>query len=295
MACWQFIVRMKELSILAIVFSVISCQQVDYGLDPVLYELNEVFNSGYDILTEGNNPSDNIIFSSCNTFVYDYSITKGGKEYVAKYVDKIEKDMFENWEYMEKRFSVDSTYIHKFIYLQPKSADRELSPNQSVIKVYWVNSDNTLISNTSEGIIENHKNLWMHPLRGYQMWPTFTAPWPYVQFPISVGDKYTWWKKLDGGWGSDRYVQWDKIMHFDYVYEVIGTEVVVVNDQGIECYKIEATGTSEIGNTRVFFYFNPRLGFVKMDYHLMDDSNIVMNMIDFELDCDRELEIPEYE
>jgi hypothetical protein len=271
-----------------------SCQQVDFDLTPMNYEITNTFDSGYDIQTEGNNPNDNIIFSSCNSYVYEYIIERDGKEYFGKYLNKSDKGIFDNWDFIEKSKSEDSTYIQKFIYVQPKFADGELSPNQSVIKVYWINSDNTLLSDNREGIIENHKNLWMHPLRGHQMYPTFTAPWPFVKFPITIGDKYTWWKKLGGSWGSDKYIQWDKIIHFDYLYEVTGTEVLLVNDYKIECYKIEAKGNSEIGNTKVDFYFNPKLGFIKLDYSLMDNSKIEMTMVDFELDCDKEYEIPKF-
>lgn len=280
--------------LLILTLTIQSCQEIDYGLEPMTYELNETFDSGYDIQTEGNNPKDNIIFSSCNSFVYEYKIERNEKEYYGRYIDKGDNGIFNNWDFIETSKAKDSTYIQKFIYVQPKVADRELSANQSVINVYWINSDNTLLSDSKEGIIENHKNLWMHPLRGYQMWPTFTAPWPYVKFPIKIGDKYTWWKKLGGSWGSDKYVQWDKIIYFDYTYEIIGTEVITVNTYKINCYKILSKGTSEIGNTEITFFFNPRLGFVKLDYTLMDNSRIEMKMIDFELDCDKEYKIPEF-
>ena len=48
------------------------------------------------------------------------------------------------------------------------------------------------------------------------MWPTFTAPWPYVDYPLEVGKEYKWWKKLNHGWGSDKYVQLNPTNHFDY-------------------------------------------------------------------------------
>ena len=101
--------------ILIFILTAQSCQQVDFGLEPMNYELNETFDSGYDIQTEGNNPNDNIIFSSCNSYVYEYTIVKGDKKYFGKYVYKEGGGMFENWDFIETSKAKDSTYIQKFI------------------------------------------------------------------------------------------------------------------------------------------------------------------------------------
>ena len=126
------------------------------------------------------------------------------------------------------------------------------------------------------------------------MWPTFTAPWPYVDFPLEIGKEYKWWKKLDGGWGSDKYVQWDSIVHFDYNYKVKNTTTIKVKESEIDCFLIHAKGESPIGKYRSDFYFNPKVGFVKMDYLLMDESRIVLYLDNFKLDCEFEPEIPKF-
>jgi len=274
--------------IFAITLSIllIGCNRIDYDLTPSNYEKLETFDSGYDILTEGANPNDNLIFSKCNTFTYNYSIEKDGEKLLGKSRKSEKFNPMTNWDFIKHEDRDTQTYIDKFVFFTPKETGKTVSPNQSLIKVKWLNSDNSLLMDSNEGIIENHKNFWMHPLRSYQMWPTFTAPWPYVEYPITIGKKYKWWKKLAGGWGSDKYIQWEKIIHFDYKYEVVGTEVLTINKKKVKAYIIEAEGKSELGKTEVDFYFNPTLGFVKLDYKLMDDSRIVMNMVDFELDCE---------
>ncbi|MFK7978772.1 MAG: hypothetical protein AB8G86_02220 [Saprospiraceae bacterium] len=65
---------------------------------------------------------------------------------------------------------------------------------------------------------------------------------------------------------------------------------LTVKNQRIDCYIIEAAGSSEIGQTTVKFFFNPTIGFVKYEYHLMDDSKLTMYLVDFELDCQFEPE-----
>jgi len=267
----------------------------DYDLTPLKYEMLETFDSGYDIITEGANPNDNLIFSYCNTFTYRYYIVKDGKKILAKHTKSKERSSlahFTNWDFINYEDKDTQVYIDKFIFFTPVKTTQTVSPNQSLVKVLWAFSDNSLLMSSNEGIIENHENLWMHPLRSYQMWPTFTAPWPYVSYPLTVGKKYKWWKKLDGDWGSDKYVQWDKIIHFDYEYEVVGTEVQNIKGKAIEAYIIKATGQSELGKTTVDFYFNPTLGFVKCDYTLMDNSKITLYLDDFELDCEYQPDMP---
>lgn len=285
----------QKITTYLLILGVIGCENIDYDLTPLNYEKLETFDSGYDILTEGVNPNDNLIFSKCNTFTFNYSIEKNGKKLLGKSIESNEFNPRTNWNFIDYEDRDTQVYIDKFIFFTPVETNQTVSPNQSLIKVKWLNSDNSLLIDSNEGIIENHKNIWMHPLRGYHMWPTFTAPWPYVEYPVLVGKKYKWWKKLDGGWGSDKYIQWDKIIHFDYEYEVIGTQVVIIKGKNIDTYKIKAIGKSELGETTVDFYFNPTLGFVKSDYKLMDDSRIIMNMIDFELDCNYQPEIPSFE
>jgi len=275
-----------------LLIGLISCNNPDFDLTPLNYELLKTIDSGYDILTEGANPNDNLIFSKCNSFTYNYSIEKDGEKYLGKRKVLEDFEPFTNWDFIKYEDRDTQVYIDKFVFFTPKETSQTVSPNQSLIKVIWINSDNTLLMNSNEGIIENHKNIWMHPLRSYQMWPTFTAPWPYVDYPITVGKKYKWWKKLDGGWGSDKYVQWNKIIHFAYEYVVVGKENLTVKGKKIETFKIEATGQSEIGNTKVDFYFNPTLGFVKSDYELMDNSKISLYLTDFEFDCDYQPDYP---
>lgn len=271
-----------------------SCQKIDYDLTPLKYEQLETFDSGYDIITEGANPKDNLIFSSCNTFTYEYTVEKNGVKLLGQYKEEQKNNPFTNWDFIKYDDKGTQTYIEKFILYTPLETKETVSPNQSLIKVLWVNSDNSLLMDSNEGIIENHENIWMHPLRSYHMWPTFTAPWPYIDYPLEIGKKYKWWKKLDGGWGSDKYVQWDKIIHFDYEYEVTGTDILTVNNKTIECYIIDASGLSEIGKTKVTFFFNPTIGFVRYDYTLMDDSSITMYLVDFELDCQFEPDKPSF-
>lgn len=278
---------------LGFIFFCWSCQQIDYDLTPLKYEELETSINTIDIHTEGANPNDNLIFSKYNTFVYEYVVERGGKKYLAKYSPTDTTTMFTEWEYVPFSKKDSEVHIEKFVFYTPQITNETVSPGQSLIKVLWYNSDSTLLFHSNEGIIENHKNFWMHPLRRYQMWPTFTAPWPYVSYPLEIGKKYHWWRKLAGNWDNGQYIKWDKIVHFDYAYEVTGETVLKVNDKFIKCFSISAEGNSELGKTQVVFYFNPTLGFVKMEYKLMDDSKINMYLTDFKMGF--EYERPELE
>ena len=273
----------KKFSLLfLLVCSCLTCNQSDYNLAPQNYPINEVVEA-YGLFTEGGLTKDNLIYAKCDSFIFKYYIEKDGKKFLAQPFSK--SNPFSDFDFIEYESKNEHIHFEKFLLYTPKEKPKNFTipREQSLIKSIWYLSDNSIYLDLNEGIIENYKNVWIHPFRFYQMWPTFTAPWPYVKLPVEIGEEYTWNKKLDGAWSSENYLKWEGIVSFNYHYKVSGQTTVIVNNQSIDCFIINAIGDSELGKTALVFYFNPTLGFIRFEYTTMEDAKIVLYLDDFKV------------
>lgn len=92
------------------------CKNIDYDLTPLKYEKLKIFDSGYDMMTEGANPNDNLIFSKCNTFTYKYWVEKDGKKLLAKYKKLENADFFKQWDFIDYEDRKEEVYLDKFVF-----------------------------------------------------------------------------------------------------------------------------------------------------------------------------------
>lgn len=113
----------------------------------------------------------------------------------------------------------------------------------------------------TEGIIENIEQIWMHPFRFNQYNFTEVAPFPEVKLPLHIGKKWTGTVHIQEGWGD-----WENTHKYSK-YEVVDKETIETNFGSIEnCWKIESKAKFELGQSTFDYWFNEKLGFVKMNY-----------------------------
>ncbi len=143
--------------------------------------------------------------------------------------------------------------------------------NNAVNKTYdmagrWTDS-------TMEGVIENDREVWMHPIRHNQYIFTEVAPFPEVKLPLEVGK--TWKGGIGGlgGWGD-----WDG-MDIMSSYEVIKHEDTVLPFGKLKCWVIEASSSFDLGESTLTLLFNEDYGFVKMDYTNYVGQRLVFEMV----------------
>lgn len=125
---------------------------------------------------------------------------------------------------------------------------------------------------TWEGVIENEKSVWMHPIRHNQYIFTEVAAFPEVRFPLSEGK--TWKNGIGGlgGWGD-----WDGTTIMSE-YEVKGKEKLKLPFGKLECWVIDTQSEFELGTSSATFHFHEDIGFVKMDYLNYVGQRLVFEM-----------------
>ena len=112
-----------------------------------------------------------------------------------------------------------------------------------------------------EGVIENVKEVWMHPFRYNQFNFTEVAPFPEVKFPLRIGKTWTGNLNIQEGWGD-----WENTNGY-FVYKVTANEDITTIFGLIEnCWKVESKSKYDFGQSRFEYWFSEKLGFVKMHY-----------------------------
>ena len=131
------------------------------------------------------------------------------------------------------------------------------------------------------GIVENERNLWMHPNRDCLLQVLELNPFPYIQYPIKKGKTWKWRLTIGSQWGDERWKTWDGLIVNKYKYKITDTNCEVVTPMGtLSCVKVEAIAQSRIGKTRLTAYYNDTYGFVKMDNTNIDGSRIEIKLVE---------------
>ena len=130
------------------------------------------------------------------------------------------------------------------------------------------------------GIVENERNLWMHPIRNCLFRILELNPFPYIQYPIEQGKNWKWKLTIGSHWGDERWKTWTGKIVNKYKYKITDTDCEVVTPMGtLPCVKVEAVAKSRIGKTYLTAYYNDTYGFVKMDNTNIDGSRIVIDLV----------------
>ena len=154
--------------------------------------------------------------------------------------------------------------------------------NQTVEAFYFLFDDQRSRWPLSySGIVENERNLWMHPNRDCLFQILELNPFPYIQYPIKKGKTWKWKLTIGSHWGDERWKTWEGIIVNKYKYKITDTACEVVTPMGtLPCVKVEAMAKSRIGKTHLTAYYNDTYGFVKMDNTNIDGSKIIINLVE---------------
>ncbi len=214
---------------------------------------------------------DNIIFKPGSILKYNYSFVKNGLEY--------KSSSFRNdWDLIIYDDSMTSNMNFELIILDGNPMQKFVPDyNQTVIKYSFDNDD----FNEMTGLVENQRNLWMHPPRSGVFKILELSPFPFVKFPIKIGDKYNWNLIIGDHYSDEKLITWQGNISNNQDYEVTSLQSINTPLGNLECVVIEATAKSEIGIGEAKFFYNKRYGFVKMVYTNIDKSVLTLKLVDF--------------
>ncbi len=231
------------------------------------------------ILDVNDNPfnHDNTIYVPGKEYIYDYQFfTKDGQERKISQQGYSLRPLDSLTTMTIMKFSVEADTDRFLGGKDPEYAQTELKYR------YYLINDSINPPVESSGVIENEKNVWMHPWRRARLFYYLQLnPYPFIQAPYEIGNTFEWSFLVGGQWGDKEWASWEGNVELTHQYEIVAKEKVSTSFAGdLECVVVEGVGTSELGRTTLTSYFNETYGFVRFDYLNIDSSRFIINLIE---------------
>ena len=150
--------------------------------------------------------------------------------------------------------------------------------NQTVIMYDFKLGDGSSWNNEMTGVIENQKNLWLHPPRTGLFSVLELNPFPYVKQPLKVGAEWTWKLEFGEHWADKRWLVWKGKNENAIRYKVTAKSLITSKLGTLTCYVVESEATSALGSTKLVAYYNAKLGFVRLAYTNIDQSSLTLEL-----------------
>ena len=147
--------------------------------------------------------------------------------------------------------------------------------DQQKLLNHKVNKDIDYWNNESiEGVVENEKYVWIHPMRSNQYKFTEVAPFPSVRLPLEKGKQWESQLSIDEGWG-----EWSNTSGYSE-YTVKEKAKFNVQSEEIDCWVVYAEADFPFGISTLIFLFNSEYGFVQMNYTNYENERLVIKLFE---------------
>jgi len=210
---------------------------------------------------------NNSIYTLGKEFVFKIKITDNNS---ALFLTENNPNSFELTEHVD---SLKISEIHLMV-VKPKMFQRTNKKQTEVFYSYEPNP--TSVSST--GIVENGKNLWIHPPRDGFFKSLETCPFPYIKLNEPIGFQWSDSMSIGDHWSNKRWGEWDGQLLLNYEYEITEKDKVLSKLGEIDCTVINATATSKIGETKLKAYYSNKYGFIKLEYTLSRGTRIELDL-----------------
>lgn len=239
---------------------------------------------------------DNQIYRAGNeyTFAFRYFNPQGQERFMRVYKEAVRKpEINERGDtsyytalygryILADAFDEDSCIQQYIMRINPSNTGYGFSPDyDQTVEVFefWLKDGARPFAQSASGIVENERNIWMHPNRTLLLEVLELNPFPYVKFPAKEGLKWKWKLTIGSQWGSPYWEEWEGAIVNRYRYKIVDTSCSLSTALGaLDCVRVEATAKSRLGKTHLTAYYNEKYGFVKFDYTNIDGSQIEIDL-----------------
>lgn len=270
-------------------FLLLSCQEKPKADTLQAYKLvleDGIYVESFDSthVDENRYTVNNKVFKAGTEFVYQfYHETATGEKRSFKHDAEVE-DYAKAWKFLD----IDATDQNKIGQIKI-SVRKGLQPfiesfpdyNQTIIKFDYTKDSEYASFNSMSGVIENEKNIWIHPPRDKYFRILELNPFPFIQAPYEIGNTWDWSLTIGSSWGDKRWKTWEGNITNTYQYEITDKRTIKTDLGKIECFEIQSTATSRIGSTQLVALFSPIYGFVSLDYTNIDSTRTLLELVEF--------------
>ncbi len=285
----------KTILLFSIITIIVSCNSPKEQAIPKGYKIiydEGIYVEEFDSTHTSSNryTADNRTYLKGNKLTYDYYYQdlSGNKHKFQEVEGASELDSRERakaW-FLVNIDSLKDKTIHQVVLtvIGTNSWWEENNPdyNQTVISYKYPQLNGHQNFSSSTGVIENEKNVWIHPPRDKLFRILEINPFPFIQAPYEIGNKWEWSMKIGEAWGDSRWKTWEESIENSYEYEITAKREISTKLGDLECYEIKARASSSIGETHLTAFFHLDIGFVKLDYTNIDATKTVLELVKFE-------------
>lgn len=243
----------------------------------ILINENGIYVEKFDVgnRNETRFTDNNSIYTAGRVFTYSYYyIDLAGKKWLIK------DNVSTGWEFVDFNKGKDAIHKVTMTVLSGLGALKKYNDySQSVISFSYPSKYRLQQISSQTGLIENEKNVWMHPPRDLLFKILELNPFPFIQRPYKIGNTWEW--ILSGiveSWGDKRWKTWKGTIQTKCIYIITGHKQTKISLGNVLCWEITSVGKSSLGTTKLVSYFNEQLGFVKMEYVNIDGSQLVLEL-----------------
>lgn len=216
---------------------------------------------------------DNVIYKNGteHLFKYYYKDSLGGK-----YLIGVEGAGLDTLGYVNSQTITKVGYKISNIVEERMTFPGEERYTQSGLGYKYLNrAEESLYPIESSGLVENERNIWVHPFRRYKYFAMLNInAYPFVKFPIKIGNEWEWELAVGGHrYTNPIWAVWEGATLRKHHYEVTGKTDYSIPGIGVrKVWEITATTTGDIGSTSAKFYYDDDYGFVMMEWHNLNKS-----------------------
>lgn len=135
----------------------------------------------------------------------------------------------------------------------------------------------------STGIVDNKKNIWMHPPRSFTFRILQLNPFPFYYRDETVKN-WSWHLTTGGNYLDPRWINQSEKITIEYNYSRQGDEMIETPLGKLRCKVTQSTGSCPLKNgtlkTGLKSFYHPDFGFVRLEYDNVNGTKLVMQLID---------------
>jgi len=251
-----------------------------YTVDNVSYKLNRVFIFDYYYLD--NTGKRKKFIATKDESLDDNPLNLADiKNLSEKIIDKLKIEVTDNIS-MFTQFDPDYTQTGiSFYYLDQKGSSGDTMCDY--FRKKHGNLNDTPCGDEITGVIDNKKNLWIHPPRSYTFKILELCPFPFQYLDESI-KTWTWNLNVGGSYLDPRWINHSGSIEIKYQYTRSKDEVLQTAFGALPCKVTNSVASSEFGKsmmkTHLKSYYHPNYGFVKLEFNLINGAKLVMELIE---------------
>ena len=135
-----------------------------------------------------------------------------------------------------------------------------------------------MLASDSAIAVENEANVWTQFFRDKLFAVAAFSPYPFAKFPLTVGETWKWEQNMDDSWSDERFIVYHGPIDIKYQYRVVERTNLETKLGNLPCYVLTSIASSRIGEAFLISYYNTDYGFVLLEFHNIDGSELIIHI-----------------